>query len=134
MRKPNIIVHLDVSPEESLRRIKMRYVACVFHPAAMHSDCALSSRFRCVCARRSRDCESSITIEYLRGLARAYDSFIEDIARVIPVIRVDYSTFRTTAVRPPRVCCRGAETTCLWRLCTAAPALLAPACTLLSYV
>ena len=24
MRKPNIIVHLDVKPEESLRRIKMR--------------------------------------------------------------------------------------------------------------
>lgn len=24
MRKPNLIVHLDVSPEESLRRIKLR--------------------------------------------------------------------------------------------------------------
>lgn len=35
MRKPNIIVHLDVSPEESLRRIAMR----------------------------SRDCETGITLE-----------------------------------------------------------------------
>ena len=26
MRKPNIIVHLDVSPEESLRRIHLRLV------------------------------------------------------------------------------------------------------------
>ena len=29
MKKPNIIVHLDVSPEESLRRIKLRKV-CLF--------------------------------------------------------------------------------------------------------
>jgi deoxyadenosine kinase len=35
MKKPNVIVHLDVSPEESLRRIKMR----------------------------SRDCESKVTLE-----------------------------------------------------------------------
>lgn len=38
MKKPNIIVHLDVSPEESLRRIKLR----------------------------GRDCESGITLEYLQ--------------------------------------------------------------------
>ena len=37
MKKPNIIIHLDVTPEESLRRIKMR----------------------------SRGCETGITIEYL---------------------------------------------------------------------
>lgn len=28
MRKPNIIVHLDVSPEESLERIKLRFGSC----------------------------------------------------------------------------------------------------------
>ena len=28
MKKPNIIVHLDVSPAESLRRIKMRERGC----------------------------------------------------------------------------------------------------------
>ena len=37
MKKPNIIIHLDVTPEESLRRIKMR----------------------------SRGCETGITLEYL---------------------------------------------------------------------
>jgi deoxyadenosine kinase len=67
MKKPNIIVHLDVSPEESLRRIKLR----------------------------DRDCESGITLEYLQGLHAAYEEFINDIARVIPVIKVNYSEFRT---------------------------------------
>lgn len=67
MQKPNIIVHLDVSPEESLRRIKMR----------------------------SRDCESSVPLEYLTALHAAYELFIKDISRVIPVIKVDYQRFRT---------------------------------------
>jgi len=67
MQKPNIIVHLDVSPEESYRRIKMR----------------------------SRDCESGVPLEYLKALHAAYEVFIEDISRVIPVIKVDYQQFRT---------------------------------------
>ncbi len=66
-KKPNLIVHLDVSPEESLRRIKMR----------------------------SRDCESSITLEYLQNLYVSYEAFITDIARIIPVIRVNYEQFHT---------------------------------------
>ena len=65
MKKPNIIVHLDVSPEESLRRIKMR----------------------------NRGCENGMSIEYLKALHKAYDEFIADIARVIPVIKVEYSKF-----------------------------------------
>lgn len=67
MQKPNIIVHLDVTPEESLRRINLR----------------------------ARDCESSIPIEYLVNLHAAYEVFIKDISRVIPVIKVDYQRFRT---------------------------------------
>lgn len=66
MPKPNVIVHLDVSPEESLRRIELR----------------------------SRGCESSISIEYLRGLYAAYEEFIHEIAKIIPVIRIDWSRFR----------------------------------------
>ena len=69
MKKPNIIVHLDLSPEESYRRIQMR----------------------------NRDCESGISVEYLRGLHKAYEEFINEIARIIPVIKVDYSRFRTPA-------------------------------------
>ena len=67
MRRPNIIVHLDVRPEESLRRIKSR----------------------------ERECESGITIEYLEGLHAAYEEFIAEIARQLPVIKVNCSQFRT---------------------------------------
>lgn len=66
-KKPNLIVHLDVSPEESKRRIDMR----------------------------SRECESGISVEYLRNLYAAYEEFIEDISRIIPVIRVNYERFRS---------------------------------------
>ena len=66
-KKPNLIVHLDVSPQESKRRIDMR----------------------------KRECESTITLDYLRNLHSAYEEFIKDIARIIPVIRVNYEKFRT---------------------------------------
>jgi len=59
-------VHLDVTPEESLERIKMR----------------------------SRDCETTISLDYLRQLHTAYEEFLQDIARVIPVIRVSWSKFQ----------------------------------------
>merc|ERR1711879_859191 len=57
----------DLTPEESYRRIQLR----------------------------SRACESGIPLEYLQALHGAYEVFIADIARVIPVIKVDYSNFRT---------------------------------------
>lgn len=65
-RKPNLIVHLDVSPEDSLERIKLR----------------------------NRSMETTITLEYLTNLKNAYDRFLHDISRVIPVIRVDWSDFQ----------------------------------------
>ena len=66
-QKPNLIVHLDVSPEESQRRIELR----------------------------RRECEASISLDYLRSLHAAYEEFIKDISRIIPVIRVNYERFRT---------------------------------------
>ena len=66
-KKPNLIVHLDVSPEESKRRIEMR----------------------------RRDCESTISLDYLTNLHAAYEEFIKDISRIIPVIRVNYERFRS---------------------------------------
>jgi len=68
-RKPNLIVHLDVSPEDSLERIKLR----------------------------NRSMETSISLEYLTNLKSAYDRFLHDISRVIPVIRVDWSDFQDPA-------------------------------------
>jgi deoxyadenosine/deoxycytidine kinase len=67
MNKPNLIIYLDVSPEESLRRIKLR----------------------------EREMESSIPLEYLQRLKNAYDDFIQDISRVIPVISVNWSQFQS---------------------------------------
>jgi len=67
MRKPDLIVHLDVTPEESLERIKTR----------------------------NRACETSITIEYLRALHAGYEEFLEEISKTIPVIKVQYSVFKT---------------------------------------
>lgn len=81
MRKPNIIVHLDVKPEESLRRIKLR----------------------------GRECEAGITLEYLTDLYEAYEAFINDIARLIPVIRVDYSRFPTIEEMVEKICAEYAE-------------------------
>ena len=68
MAKPDVIVYLDVSPEESMRRIQMR----------------------------DREVEAGITIEYLRSLHAAYETFVCDISRTTRVIRVDYSTFVST--------------------------------------
>jgi deoxyadenosine kinase len=67
MRRPNLIVHLDLTPQESMRRIN----------------------------ERNRGCESGISIEYLTALYNAYETFISEISRIIPVIKVDYSRFRT---------------------------------------
>jgi deoxyadenosine/deoxycytidine kinase len=36
---------------------------------------------------RGREMEKSVTLEYLRDLANAYEGFIADISKVIPVIR-----------------------------------------------
>jgi deoxyadenosine kinase len=67
MCKPSVIVYLDVSPESSAERIR----------------------------QRSRDVESKIKVEYLAALHDGYEEFIENISKVIPVIRIDYERFAT---------------------------------------
>lgn len=68
MKKNNVIVHLEVDPQEAFRRLKMR----------------------------NRDCESGVPLEYLIKLDKAYRDFIDDISRVIPVIRVNWNKFQST--------------------------------------
>lgn len=68
MCRPNLIVYLDVRPERSLERIKLR----------------------------SRGVEGGITLEYLTALYEEYERFIADIGRSVPVVRVDYDRFRDT--------------------------------------
>jgi deoxyadenosine kinase len=67
MCKPNVIVFLDVSPESSMERIRSR----------------------------GRGMEAKIGLDYLEALNRGYQDFIEDISRVLPVIKVDYERFGT---------------------------------------
>lgn len=66
MRRPDVIIHLNVTAEESMERIKIR----------------------------ERSCESSIPLEYLSELYEAYEEFISDISKTIPVIKVDWQEFK----------------------------------------
>ena len=66
MCRPNMIVYLDISPETSMSRIN----------------------------ERSRDVESGISLDYLKMLQQEYETFIENIARTIPVIRVSWEKYR----------------------------------------
>jgi deoxyadenosine kinase len=65
MCRPHVIIYLDVPPEVSRERI----------------------------SRRGRGFEQGIPIDYLQALYEGYESFVEDISRMIPVIRVDYSRY-----------------------------------------
>jgi deoxyadenosine kinase len=67
MCKPSVIIYLDVSPESSAERIRMR----------------------------SRDIETKIELGYLQALHEGYREFIDNISKVIPVIKVDYERFAT---------------------------------------
>ena len=67
MKKNTLIIHLDCKPEESLERIK----------------------------KRARGCETGISLEYLTKLYNGYEEFIKQISKVIPVLRVNYSRFKS---------------------------------------
>jgi deoxyadenosine kinase len=65
MCRPHLIVYLDVPPSESRHRI----------------------------TSRGRTFEQGIKIEYLEALYEGYETFIKDISKLIPVIRVDYNRY-----------------------------------------
>ena len=65
MSRPTALVYLDLSPEESLERIRLR----------------------------ARAVEVGITLEYLQALHHHYDVFLREISRTVPVIRVKYDRF-----------------------------------------
>ena len=70
MCRPNVIVYLDLTPESSMARIK----------------------------QRNRGVESGISMEYLVGLRDAYEEFIADISRTVPVIRVNWEEYKDVDV------------------------------------
>jgi len=45
--------------------------------------------------------ESGITLEYLQNLHRNYEEFIQNISRLVPVIKVNWSKYRTAEVWSP---------------------------------
>ncbi|MFO0747456.1 MAG: deoxynucleoside kinase [Myxococcota bacterium] len=65
MCRPTAIVYLHATPEACHERIK----------------------------RRGRGFESVVSLEYLQRLYEAYEDFVVNIARTIPVIRVDWENF-----------------------------------------
>jgi deoxyadenosine kinase len=65
MCRPSVIIFLDLSPERSMERIQ----------------------------QRSREVEAGIPMEYLRSLHKAYQEFITDISRAVPVIRVNWEEY-----------------------------------------
>jgi deoxyadenosine kinase len=66
MCKPNLIIYLDVDPETSYERMR----------------------------QRQRDVESGVSLDYLTALYAEYERFVEEISRVIPLIRVSWNEFR----------------------------------------
>jgi len=65
MCRPNVIIYLDVKPETSMERIR----------------------------ERDRGIESGITVEYLTRLYNNYEEFLQEISRLIPVLRVRWDEF-----------------------------------------
>ena len=65
MCRPNFIIYLDVAPEKSMERIR----------------------------ERSRGCETVITVDYLTRLYVGYEEFLQEISRVIPVLRVQWNEY-----------------------------------------
>ncbi|EDV29105.1 uncharacterized protein TRIADDRAFT_63579 [Trichoplax adhaerens] len=68
LKRPNLIVYLDVTPEECKARID----------------------------KRGCKGESGITIEYLKCLQKGYEEFITEMSRVLPVIRIKYKELHST--------------------------------------
>lgn len=56
---------------------------------------------------RNRASEAGISIDYLKNLQNAYEEYIKEISRVCPVIRVNWSEFKTVEVKskifPPSI-------------------------------
>ena len=86
-------MHLDVSPEESKRRIELR----------------------------QRECENTISLEYLQSLHAAYEDFIKDVSRIIPVIRVNYERFHSADEMAEMIVRCEHSSLSLHQLCTVCP-------------
>lgn len=70
LHRPDLIIHLDVSPEVALERVKLR----------------------------GRECESTMTLDYLRSLRAGYEDWLDNgLYGRIPVIRLLWDHPRQTS-------------------------------------
>jgi len=65
VRKPDLIMYLDVTPERAHERL----------------------------VRRGRACEQSITLDYLRNLRAGYEEWFRSGVAGVPTVRVDWNEF-----------------------------------------
>jgi len=68
LRKPTVIVYMDVTPETALKRMKAR----------------------------GREMESNVPLEYLKNLRRGYEEFMKTVAGSVAVIRIDWNEYGDT--------------------------------------
>jgi len=65
LREPDLILYLDVTPEQALSRI----------------------------VHRNREMEAGITLEYLQGLSFRYEEFYDRISKRVNTVRLDWNDF-----------------------------------------
>jgi len=68
LHRPDLILYLDVEPEEALRRVKMR----------------------------NRGCETNLPVEYLHSLKKGYEDWLDDVSPRIPVLKINWNEFKST--------------------------------------
>ena len=65
LHRPDLIIYLDVEPEEALRRVN----------------------------ERSRSCEVGLSLDYLIKLKDGYEEWLNDVKDRIPVLKLDWNTY-----------------------------------------
>ena len=65
LHRPDLIIYLDVEPEEALRRVK----------------------------ERSRSCEVGLSLDYPTKLKAGYEEWLNDVEDRIPVLKLDWNTY-----------------------------------------
>ena len=68
IKKPSLIIYLDVEPEIAFERIKIR----------------------------NRDCEKEISLDYLRSLKKCYEEWLESVSKHTKVLRINWNEFMST--------------------------------------
>ena len=74
----------------------------------------------------TRGCESSISLEYLTNLHRAYEDFVREISKIIPVIKVNYEKFKSVDEMASAITAEYQKLSCIRFISFDAPSSTAP--------